>query len=80
MNTGNLKGILAAALITTFAAGCANTMRGVKADTEKAMEKTGGGIETMEVKAALIADGRVDAGKDRQPADRRPEVARTGRV
>ena len=54
MNTGNLKGILAAALITTIAAGCANTMRGVKADTEKAVEKTGGGIETMDVKAALI--------------------------
>lgn len=35
MTTGNLKGILAAALITTFAAG--------------------GGIETMDVKAALIA-------------------------
>jgi len=63
MNTGkSLQGILAAALITTFAAGCANTMRGVKADTEKAVEKTGGGIETMDVKAALIADGRVDAG------------------
>ena len=29
-------------------------MRGVKADTEKAVEKTGGGIETMDVKAALI--------------------------
>jgi predicted small secreted protein len=62
INGNQLQGMLAAALITTFAAGCANTMRGVKADTETAVEKTGGGIETMDVKAALIADGRVDAG------------------
>jgi len=62
MTTGSLKGILAAALIAAVSAGCANTMRGVKKDTEKAVEKTGGGIETMDVKAALIADGRVDAG------------------
>ncbi|MSO63370.1 MAG: BON domain-containing protein [Acidobacteria bacterium] len=34
----------------------------MKADTEKAVDKTGGGIEPMDVKAALITDGRVDAG------------------
>lgn len=63
MTTGkSLHAVLAAALISTFAAGCANTMRGVKADTETNIEKTGGGIETMDVKAALIADGRVDSG------------------
>jgi osmotically-inducible protein OsmY len=43
------------------AAGCANTMRGAKQDTEKAVENTGAAMETVDVKAALIADGRVDA-------------------
>ena len=59
--TKYLQGVLMAALVVSTAA-CANTMQGVKADTEKAVENTGGGIETMDVKAALIADGRVDAG------------------
>lgn len=63
MTTRNtLQAIFAAALVSTLAAGCANTVRGVKADTEKAVENTGGGLETMDVKAALIADARVDAG------------------
>lgn len=63
MTTGSsLQAVFAALLISTIAAGCGATMRGVKADTEKAVENTAGGIETMDVKAALIADGRVDAG------------------
>jgi len=62
MTTGSsLQAVVAAVLVSTLAAGCANTMRGVKADTEKAVENTGGGLETMDVKAALIADGRVDS-------------------
>lgn len=62
MTTGkSLQAVFAAALISTFAAGCANTMRGAKADTEKAVENTGGAIETMDVKSALIKDARVDA-------------------
>ncbi len=40
---------------------CANTIRGVKQDTERNVEKTAAGVETLDVKAALIADGRVDA-------------------
>lgn len=40
---------------------CANTVRGVKQDTERATEKTAAGLETADVKSALIADGRVDA-------------------
>lgn len=43
------------------AAGCSNTMRGVKQDTEKNTEKTAAAMETVDVKSALIADGRVDA-------------------
>jgi osmotically-inducible protein OsmY len=36
-------------------------MRGIKTDTETNVEKTAAGVATMDVKAALIADGRVDA-------------------
>ena len=59
--TKYVQGLMMVTLLSSAAA-CANTMQGVKADTEKAVESTGGGIETMDVKAALIADGRVDAG------------------
>jgi len=43
------------------AAACANTVQGVKQDTERAAEKTAAAVETVDVKAALIADSRVDA-------------------
>jgi osmotically-inducible protein OsmY len=52
----------AVALAIVATAACGNTMRGIKTDTENAAEKTAAGVETMDVKAALIADGRVDAG------------------
>lgn len=62
MTTGSsLQTVFAAVLVATLATGCANTMRGAAKDTEKAVENTGGAIETMDVKAALIADGRVDS-------------------
>lgn len=57
----SLQTVFAVALVATLSAGCANTMRGVAKDTEKAVENTGGAIETMDVKGALIADGRVDS-------------------
>ena len=53
---------LTAALAIVASAACGNTMRGIKTDAENVAEKTAAGIETMDVKAALIADGRVDAG------------------
>ncbi len=59
-NAMYLHGLLMATLVISTTA-CASTMRGVQADTEKAVENTGGAIETMDVKSALIADGRVDA-------------------
>ena len=49
--------ILAAAL----SGACANTVRGVKQDTEKVAENTSAATQTVDVKSALIADGRVDA-------------------
>lgn len=47
--------------IGLFAGACSHTMQGVKQDTERAAEKTTAGMETVDVKSALIADGRVDA-------------------
>jgi osmotically-inducible protein OsmY len=42
-------------------AGCANTAKGIKTDAERATEKAGAAAETVDVKSALIVDGRVDA-------------------
>jgi osmotically-inducible protein OsmY len=53
-------GVCAIALVAGV--GCANTVKGAKQDTEKAVEAMSAGAETFDVKAALIADGRVDAG------------------
>lgn len=53
--------ILSVAVALMVSTACSNTMRGVKTDTEKVAEKTAAGVETMDVKSALIADGRVDA-------------------
>ena len=51
------------ALVTaaTLSGACANTVKGAQKDTEKIVEKTAAGVETVDVKSALIADGRVDA-------------------
>ena len=54
--------VAVAAAIVVASVACGNTMRGVKTDTEGIAEKTAAGVETIDVKAALIADGRVDAG------------------
>ena len=51
----------AALMVTLLAGGCANTAKGVKTDAEKNTEKVVAGAETVDVKSALIADGRVDA-------------------
>jgi osmotically-inducible protein OsmY len=48
-------------VMVTSLAGCANTAKGVQTDAEKATEKVAAGAETVDVKSALIADGRVDA-------------------
>lgn len=48
-------------LVAALGAGCANTVKGAKQDTEKAVEKTAAATNTVDVKSALIADGRVDA-------------------
>ena len=53
-----LSALVIAASLTTA---CANTVKGAQKDTEKAVEKTAAGANTVDVKSALIADGRVDA-------------------
>lgn len=53
--------LMTVALLLAASAACGNTMRGIQTDAENATENTAAGVETMDVKAALIADGRVDA-------------------
>lgn len=43
-------------------AGCAQTARGVVADTKDNTAAVRGGIETLDVKSAIIADKTVDSG------------------
>jgi hyperosmotically inducible protein len=57
----NFTGVCALILATALSGACANTVRGVKQDTEKVAEKTAAATNTVDVKSALIADGRVDA-------------------
>jgi predicted small secreted protein len=62
-NTVNrhFTGVSALIVVAALSGACANTVRGVKQDTEKAAEKTAAATNTVDVKSALIADGRVDA-------------------
>jgi osmotically-inducible protein OsmY len=52
---------LGALALAASVAACSNTARGVQQDAERATEKVAAGAETVDVKSALIADGRVDA-------------------
>jgi osmotically-inducible protein OsmY len=56
-----LVGLCAAIFAASLTGACANTVQGAKKDTEKVVEKTAGATNTVDVKTALIADGRVDA-------------------
>ena len=57
----NSTSVCALIVVAALSGACANTVRGVKQDTEKVAEKTSAATNTVDVKAALIADGRVDA-------------------
>jgi osmotically-inducible protein OsmY len=57
----NSKSLWALIVAAAVSGACANTVRGVKQDTEKVAEKTAAATNTVDVKSALIADGRVDA-------------------
>ena len=57
----NFVGLGALILVASLSGACANTVKGAKQDTEKVVEKTAAATQTVDVKSALIADGRVDA-------------------
>jgi hyperosmotically inducible periplasmic protein len=57
----HFTGVCALIVVAALSGACANTVRGVKQDTEKVAEKTSAASNTVDVKSALIADGRVDA-------------------
>jgi hypothetical protein len=57
----HFTGVCALIVAAALSGACANTVRGVKQDTEKVAEKTAAATNTVDVKSALIADGRVDA-------------------
>jgi len=56
-----LQSFFAIALLAGSAA-CANTARGVVEDTKDNASAVRGGLETIDVKSALIADKTVDSG------------------
>jgi predicted small secreted protein len=43
-------------------AACANTARGVVEDTKENTSAVRGGLETVDVKSAIIADKQIDSG------------------
>jgi osmotically-inducible protein OsmY len=57
----NCAGLCALVIVAALSGACANTVKGAQKDTEKAVEKTAAATNTVDVKSALIADGRVDA-------------------
>ena len=56
-----IAGLSALAIVAALSGACANTVKGAQKDTEKVVEKTAAATNTVDVKSALIADGRVDA-------------------
>jgi osmotically-inducible protein OsmY len=56
---------VAAAVVigATGLAGCSRTAAGVKADTSRAVENVKAGVETIDVKTALLSDATLDASK-----------------
>jgi osmotically-inducible protein OsmY len=54
--------LIACVLILAGAAACAQTARGVVEDTKDNTSAVRGGLETVDVKSALIADKTIDSG------------------
>lgn len=53
---------IAAVLMLVGVTACAQTARGVVADTKENVSDVRGGIETVDVKTAIIADKTIDSG------------------
>ena len=58
----SLAPTLVALLLAVGAAGCAQTARGVVTDTKDNTAAVRGGLETLDVKTAIIADKTIDSG------------------
>ena len=58
----NILRTLACGLLLTSVAACAQTARGVVQDTKENTSTVRGGLETMDVKSAILADKTIDAG------------------
>ena len=58
----NLASTVIALTLAIGAAGCAQTAQGVVTDTKANASAVRGGLETLDVKAAIIADKTVDSG------------------
>ena len=58
----NLANVFMAVTLAAGAAACARTAQGVVTDTKQNTAAVRGGIETLDVKAAIIADKTVDSG------------------
>lgn len=59
------KTLKSAALVLILSAGvvgCANTAQGVVTDAKKDASAVRGGVETLDVKSAIIADKTIDSG------------------
>jgi osmotically-inducible protein OsmY len=48
--------------VVVGSAGCANTARGVVEDTKDNTSAVRGGLETIDVKSAIVADKQIDSG------------------
>jgi osmotically-inducible protein OsmY len=61
-----MKKYVASTIVTVVlafsAAGCARTAQGVVTDTKENASAVRGGLETLDVKSAIIADKEIDAG------------------
>lgn len=60
MNKGLFS--IACVLVLAGATGCAQTARGVVQDTKENAAAVRGGLETVDVKTAIIADKTIDSG------------------
>jgi hypothetical protein len=58
----NILRTLACGVLLTSISACAQTARGVVQDTKENASAVRGGIETIDVKSAILADKTIDAG------------------
>lgn len=55
--------VTAAVVIAATLTGCSRTVDGVKSDTSRAVDNVKAGMETIDVKTALLSDATLDASR-----------------